>query len=447
MRSLLNPIRGEMAESEEIVPGLCRDCLAAVASAEGGACPKCGSSRVLRHPELEALTLAHFDCDAFYATIEKRDNPELADKPVIVGGGRRGVATTACYIARRYGVRSAMPMFKALQLCPHAVVIRPDMARYAEVSRQVQAIFLEATPLVEPVSLDEAYLDLSGTEALHRRSPAATLADIARRVEREIGITVSIGLSFNKLLAKLASEMDKPRGFGVIGHTEAQSFLAARPARILPGVGRVMAARLEADGFGMISALQTASPAELARRYGSQGAHLAEIAHGRDSRVVTPDRDPKMISAETTFSSDLSDPVALRAELWPLCEKVARRLKRAELSGATVVLKLKSASFQLITRRRQLPTPTQLADDIFRAAAPLLERETAPVRGKGWRRFRLIGVGVGDLEAGAAAAPADLFDTGRARRAAIEHAIDRVRERFGETSIGLGRGQRRPGRR
>jgi DNA polymerase-4 len=227
--------------------GLCRDCLSEFSAAPSGDCPRCGSARLLRHPELTGLALAHIDCDAFYATIEKRDDPSLADKPVIVGGGRRGVAATACYIARRYGVRSAMPMFKALELCPQAVVIRPNMAKYAEVSEQMQAIFLDATPLVEPVSLDEAYLDLSGTETLHRRSPAATLADIARRVEREINITVSIGLSANKLLAKLASEMDKPRGFGVIGRGEAGAFLAARPVRVLPGVGRVFAQALEAD--------------------------------------------------------------------------------------------------------------------------------------------------------------------------------------------------------
>ena len=430
-----------MAPRDDSVPGLCRDCLARL-PAEGTAdrCPSCGSGRLLRHPELETLALAHIDCDAFYATVEKRDNPALADKPVIVGGGRRGVATTCCYIARKFGVHSAMPMFKALALCPHAVVIRPDMARYAEVSQQVRAIFLDATPLVEPVSLDEAYLDLSGTEALHRHGPATTLADIARRVEREIGITVSIGLSFNKLLAKLASEMDKPRGFGVIGRAEAEAFLAARPIRVLPGVGRVMAARLEAEGFTTVGALQRASPAELVRRYGSHGGHLADLARGRDDRTVTPDRDPKTLSAETTFEADLADAEALRAELWPLCEKVSRRLKRAGLAGRTIVLKLKTASFQIVTRRKQLGTPSQLADDLYGIAGPLLDREVAGSGGKARRRFRLIGVGMSDLAAAEAAPSLDLFDTGKTRRAAIEQAIDKVRERFGDESIGLGRG-------
>lgn len=420
---------------DESAPGLCRDCLSEFSNTPAGDCPRCGSARLLRHPELTGLALAHIDCDAFYATIEKRDDPSLADKPLIVGGGRRGVATTACYIARRYGVRSAMPMFKALELCPQAVVIRPDMAKYAGVSEQVQAIFLDATPLVEPVSLDEAYLDLSGTETLHRRSPAATLAHIARRVEQELSITVSIGLSSNKLLAKLASEMDKPRGFGVIGRAEAEGFLAARPVRILPGVGRVFAQTLEADGLGTIAAVQRIPAAELARRYGSYGAHLADLARGVDPRTVEPEREAKSISAETTFEKDLRDFEALRAELWPLCEKVSRRLKNAALAGRTVVLKLKTGDFKLLTRRRQVEVPTQLADELFRVAAPLLEREA-----QGTRRFRLIGVGATDLEAAAPPAAADLFDASPGKRAAIERAMDSVRDKFGEEAIGLGRG-------
>src|SRR5258708_19135762 len=292
-----------MSAREESVPALCRDCLSRL-PADGAEehCPKCGSARLLRHPELDGLRRAHVDWESFYATVEKRDNPALADKPVIVGGGRRGVAMTACYIARRYGVHSAMPMFKALKLCPEAVVIRPRMDHYAEVSRHVRAIFLDATPLVEPVSLDEAYLDLSGTESLHRHSPAVNLADLARRVEREIGITVSIGLSFNKLLAKLASEMDKPRGFGVIGEAAAAGFLAARPVRALPGVGKVMAARLEAEGVTLVGDLQKVSPAELARRYGAHGSHLAALARGRDEREGAPARDAKPVPAATTFA-------------------------------------------------------------------------------------------------------------------------------------------------
>lgn len=424
--------------SDDSVPGLCRDCLAELPAAPEGVCPRCGSVRVLRHPELADLTLAHIDCDAFYAAIEKRDNPQISDKPVIVGGGKRGVVSTACYIARRYGVRSAMPMFKARQLCPQAVVIAPDMEKYARVSRQVQEFFVEATPLVEPVSLDEAYLDLSGTDTVHRRSPAATLGRIARRVEQELEITVSVGLSYNKLLAKLASEMDKPRGFGVIGRTEAAAFLAARPLRVLPGVGAVMAQRLEADGFRSLGDLQAAAPADLARRYGAQGARIAELARGTDERTVDPDRPAKSISAETTFEADLADAEALRAELWPLCEQVSRRLKRAELAGRIVVLKLRTASFKILTRRRSVAAPTQLADDLFRIALPLLEREVASQAG---RRFRLIGIGVADPVPAATAATPDLFSAGdHAKRAALEKAMDAVRDKFGSEAIGLGRG-------
>jgi DNA polymerase-4 len=421
---------------DDRAPGLCRECLNEFPDSAAGSCSRCGSPRVVRHPELLRLALAHIDCDAFYAAIEKRDNPGLADKPVIVGGGRRGVVSTACYIARRFGVRSAMPMFKALQLCPQATVIRPDMAKYAAVSREVQAVFLEATPLVEPVSLDEAYLDLAGTETLHRRSPAVTLARIARRIEQEIAITVSIGLSYNKFLAKLASEMDKPRGFGVTGRAEAEAYLAARPVRVIPGVGRVLAQSLEADGFVLIGDLRRAPAATLARRYGAHGARLAALARGVDERTVEPEREAKQISAETTFERDLADGAALRAELWPLCETVSRRLKRANLAGRTVVLKLRTASFKILTRRRQLPAPTQLADAIFGVLEPLLARETATRS----IRYRLIGAGVTDLAVAPAAAAGDLFGEPRAKRAAIEKAIDAVRDRFGDEAIRLGRG-------
>jgi DNA polymerase-4 len=434
-----------MAPRDDQVPVLCRDCLWHAAGGADERCVRCGSTRLLRHPELDALTLAHIDCDAFYATVEKRDNPELADKPVIVGGGRRGVALTCCYIARRYGVHSAMPMFKALALCPQAVVVRPRMDHYAEVSHRVREIFIDATPIVEPVSLDEAYLDLAGTETVHRRHPAGTLGEVARRVEREIGITVSIGLSFNKLLAKLASDMDKPRGFAVIGRDEAEAFLAARPARVLPGVGRVMAAKLEAQGITTVGALQRVSRAELAHRFGAHGAHLAELARGQDDRQVVPDREAKTLSAETTFESDLADADAdaLRAVLWPLCEKVARRLKNAGLAGRTVVLKLKTASFQILTRRRQVKQLTHLAEDLYAVAGPLLDKEVAqPAQGgvKTRRRFRLIGVGMSDLAPAESDPIRDLFDTAHARRAKIEETIDQVREKFGDESIRLGRG-------
>jgi DNA polymerase-4 len=420
-----------------LAAGLCRDCLFWLSDAEPmPRCPSCGGTRVITHPELGELTLAHIDCDAFYASVEKRDNPELSDRPVIVGGRKRGVAMTACYVARRYGVHSAMPMFKALALCPQAVVIRPDMEKYARVSRQVRAILADATPLVEPVSLDEAYLDLSGTSSVHARPAAATLADLARRIEHEIGITVSIGLSCNKVLAKLASEIDKPRGFGVIGAAEARGYLSGRPVRIIPGVGAKMAARLAADGITRIADLQALGADRLGLRYGAFGRRLAALAAGADDRVVVPDRDAKGISAETTFDRDLSTKAELEPELWRLCERVSERLKKAGLAGRTVVLKLKTDEFRILTRRHGIGHPTQYADILYQSAAALLAPEV------GRRRYRLIGVGMADLIETDAIAP-DLFAAGEPPGGRVEQVMDEVRARFGRDSIGKGRGLRR----
>jgi len=421
-----------------LASGLCRDCLFWLGESEQHSrCPSCGSTRIIAHPELGALTLAHIDCDAFYASVEKRDNPELADKPVIVGGAKRGVAMTACYVARRYGVHSAMPMFKALALCPHAVVIRPDMEKYARVSRQVRDILLSATPLVEPVSLDEAYLDLSGTASLHTRPAAATLAELARRVEHEIGITVSIGLSCNKFLAKLASEIDKPRGFGVIGAREARGYLAGRPVRIIPGVGAKMDARLAADGIVRIADLQTLGPERLGLRYGAFGRRLGALAIGEDDRPVVSDRDAKGLSAETTFKRDLSTKAELEPELWRLCERASERLKEAGLAGRTVVLKLKTSDFRILTRRQGIGKPSQSADALFRVAAALLAAEI------GRRRYRLIGAGMTDLIEIDAVAP-DLFAAPPPTGERVERVMDEVRTRFGRDSIGKGRGLRPP---
>lgn len=399
------------------------------------ACPSCGSGRVLRHPELDGLALAHIDCDAFYASVEKRDDPSLIDRPLIVGGGTRGVVTTACYIARRFGVRSAMPMFKARALCPEAVVIRPDMAKYAAVSRSVRAVFLEATPQVEMLSLDEAYLDLAGTEALHRAIPALTLARTARRIEREIGITVSVGLSHNKLLAKLASELDKPRGFGVVGRAETTAFLAAKPIRALPGIGPKSAARLASEGLESVAQLQALGPRGLRLRYGDWGERLAALARGEDARMVEPERDAKGISSETTFASDIGDRVGLEAALWPLCETLAARLKKAEAAASGVVLKLKTADFRLRTRQKRLDRPTQNAELLFRAGAVLLAPEI------GAQRYRLIGIGATALvPATELERIGDLFAPPSASDPRLDQAIDQVRARFGDAAIGKGRG-------
>ncbi len=406
----------------------CRDCLADVPG-RAARCTACSSPRIARHPELAHMAIAHVDCDAFYATVEKRDDPSLADKPVIVGGGHRGVVMTACYVARTFGVKSAMPMFEARRLCPHAHVIRPDMAKYARVGREVRAMMATLTPQVEPLSIDEAFLDLAGTERLHGTMPAKTLALFARQVESEIGITVSIGLSQNKFLAKIASDLDKPRGFSVLSLSEAPSFLAPRPATFIWGVGKATGAALGRAGFRTVADLQRADETDLARRFGAEGLRLSRLSRGIDTRAVNPDRETRSVSAETTFSTDIADFRTLERRLWELCEKVSARLKAQALAGATVTLKLKSADFRLRTRARSLGAPTQLAAKIFEAGRDLLAHET------GTTKFRLIGIGVSALAGAEHADPADLVDQRGQRSAAVEHAVDRLRKRFGLAAV------------
>jgi DNA polymerase IV len=407
------------------MPGFCRDCRRD--APEGSSrCSACGSPRLIRHPQLDALAIAHVDCDAFYATIEKRDDPTLADQPVIVGGRRRGVVLTCCYIARTFGVRSAMPMFEARRLCPHAAVVRPDMEKYARVGREVRGLMVKLTPLVEPVSIDEAFMDLSGTARLHGMSPAKALAGFAAAVENELGITVSIGLSSNKFLAKIASDLDKPRGFAVLGGEEAAQFLAPKPVALIFGVGKIAQQRLARDGLRTIGDLQCADERELARRYGAEGARLARLARGFDDRPVKADREAKSISAETTFDRDLHEFRALELKLWRLTEKVSRRLKANALAGATVTLKLKTADFRIRTRAQSLAHPTQLASRIFGAGRDLLARETDGTM------FRLIGIGVSALSDADGADFADLIDR---RAAEAEQAIDRLRKKFGDDAI------------
>ncbi len=422
---------------------LCRDCgVVNEVPVRPARCPSCGSPRLLAHAELTALGIAHIDCDAFYASVEKRDNPSLRDQPVIVGGGHRGVVLAACYIARIYGVRSAMPMFKARQLCPQAVVVPPDMAKYQAVGEQVRRLMLATTPLVEPLSIDEAFLDLAGTERLHHGCPAGTLAMLALRIESEVGVTVSIGLSYNKFLAKVASDLDKPRGFAVIGRGEAVTFLAPKPVSLIWGVGRALGERLAQDGVATIGQLQAVAERDLVKRYGVIGHRLACFARGEDERRVEPDAPARSISAETTFDGDLSDVRALADALWPLCERVAARLRHSDAAARTVVLKLKTAEFQIVTRRHRLPTQTQLAEVLYRATLPLLAREADG------RRFRLIGIGGIDLGDGKDADPADLLDPEGRRLAELERVVEAVRERLGPDAIRRGRGlAAQPGRR
>jgi DNA polymerase IV len=408
---------------------LCRDCLV-TGPARNGRCACCGSPRLLVHPERDALTIAHIDCDAFYAAIEKRDDPGLADKPLIVGGGKRGVVATCCYIARTYGVHSAMPMFKALAACPHATVIPPDMQKYARVGRDVRALLFELTPLVEPLSIDEAFVDLTGTERLHRASAAETLARFARRVEDEIGISVSIGLSYCKFLAKIASDFDKPRGFSVLGRREAKAFLADKSVRTIWGIGKVAENRLAKEGFRTIGDLQRRSEIEVMKLLGNEGRRLWQLANGFDDRSVNPERETKGISAETTFDADHADPETLRPILFRLCEKVAKRLKAADLAAESVTLKLKSSEFKLRTRSRSGLPATQLTSCLFENADALLKAELDGTR------YRLIGIGAGDLVDAAQADRGDLTgDAGMARVKSREAAVDALRDKYGADAV------------
>ena len=410
---------------------LCRDCFD-VRRRTTSRCPRCRSPRAVSHPQLERLTIAHLDCDAFYAAIEKRDRPQLRDVPVIVGGGERGVVTTACYLARIDGARSAMPMVQARKLCPRATIVRPDMAKYAREGRRIRELMLGLTPAVEPLSVDEAFLDLAGTQALHGESPAAVMARLAGRIERDVGITVSIGLASNKFLAKVASDMNKPRGFTIIDQNEAADLLAPQSVSVIWGVGDVLRAKLAADGITTVGQLQRADAADLARRYGSMGLRLAKLSRGEDARPVKAARARKSVSGETTFSTDLHRLEDLLPVLRRQAERVSASLKSKGVAGRTVVLKLKTTDFRIRTRNRVLPDPTQLADRIFAEARSLLKREADGTP------YRLLGVGVGDLAPAAGADPADLIDAMRSKRAAAERAMDRVRERFGKDALSVG---------
>ena len=419
------------------LPGFCRDCLEPVPHHVRGPvrrCASCGSPRLIRHKDLHDLTIAHLDCDAFYAAVEKRDDPSLREVPLIIGGGKRGVVSTACYIARINGVKSAMPMFKALKLCPNATVKSPDMKKYAAAGREVKAMMRDLTPLVEPLSIDEAFLDLGGTTRLHGRSAAMSLADLAQRIEAEVGISISIGLSHNKFLAKIASDFDKPRGFSIIGKDETLSFLASQPVSLIWGVGKAMQKSLAKHGISQIAQLQRLEKNDLMRRFGNMGARLYHLSRGEDSRHVSSSGETKSISAETTFFDDITDADKLSRILWQLTEKVSRRAKASRLAGQTVVLKLKTADFKTRTRNTTLSDPTQLADRIFSAANPMLLKETTGTA------FRLIGVGISHLSELEGDPVVNDLDQRTGQRARAELAMDKVRDKFGEKSVEKGRG-------
>jgi DNA polymerase IV len=412
--------------------GFCRDCLLQTKAAEKR-CLVCHSPRLLRHAELGQLSIAHIDCDAFYAAVEKRDNPELRDKPVIVGGQTRGVVATACYIARVNGVRSAMPMFKAMKLCPDAVVIKPNMAKYAEAGKHVREIMLQYTPLVQPLSIDEAFLDLTGTERLHGAPPAFSLAKLVKKIESDVGISCSVGLSHNKFLAKLASDFEKPKGFSIIGKTETLSLLAPKSVHVIWGVGQAMQKSLAQHGITTIGQLQSKEKNDLIRQFGNMGAKLFHLSRGQDQRDVSIERDTKTISAETTFDENLSSFEELEPILWNLCERVSKRAKQSGHAGSTINLKLKTGDFKSRTRAISLPDHTRLAHRIFENAKPLLLKEITG------QKFRLIGVGISNLVEIEMDDDVETLDAQNTARSKAELAIDKIRQKFGKSAVDLGR--------
>ena len=415
------------------MPMICRTCFMENLTSVADNCPSCGSSQITSHPELLELELAHIDCDAFYANVEKRDDPALKNKPVLVGGKSRGVVMAACYVAREYGIRSAMPMYKALKACPHAIIVSPNMSKYRRIGHQIRELMNTTTPLVEPISIDEAFLDLTGTRRLHGSTAAATLARLAAEIYATVGLTVTVGLSHNKFLAKLASGLGKPEGFQIIGRKETLSFLAPQHISRIWGVGKVLQKRLERDGINRVGQLQVLGGSELIKRYGKIGAQLAGLSMGEDSRMVTPGTMRKSLSSETTFTENITDFINLKQILWKQAEKVASALKKKNIGGRTITLKLKTSDFVLITRSRTLDYPTQLADIIFSTARDLLDKEANGTA------YRLLGVGLSSLEPDTVCDPIDLTETEARQRKMVENAIDDLRDRMGPNIIKKGR--------
>jgi len=418
------------------INAFCRNCLKIV-DFEHSRCEICQSSRIIAHKELFSLNIAHLDCDSFFAAIEKRDDPKLEHHPVIVGGGRRGVVSTCCYIARTYGVHSAMPMFKALKACPNAIVVKPNFEKYSKAGQQIREMMRNLTPLVEPVSIDEAFMDLSGTQKVHGDPPAMTMARLQNQIKKEIGVTVSVGLSHNKFLAKISSDQDKPSGFFVIGREETQSFLARQEIRLIWGVGKKTADKLASDGLKTIQQLQNIDPRTLVERYGETGLRLSRLAFGEDSRPVIPHSKTKSVSSETTFSDDIGDYESLEDILWKLSEKVSVRMKQKKFYGRVVTVKLKTNKFQTLTRRITLDVAGNMARTIFDEGRMLLKKE---IERDPQRKFRLIGIGYTELSSSDLQTPqVDFFDSDRARLIARESAIDKIREKYGTDVIGAGR--------
>ena len=414
------------------IVSICRECFKTF-NEEKEFCENCYSAKILNNEEIEDLNIAHVDCDAFYASIEKRDNPKLKNSAIIIGGGKRGVVSTACYVARTKGVKSAMPMYNALKLCPEAIVIKPNMQKYREASQTINKIMRDLTPLVEPLSLDEAFLDLSGTFKLHKKIPAVLLAELSKKVRDKVGISVSIGLSYNKFLAKICSDIDKPRGFSVIGRKEAVNFLKNKPVEILWGVGKTLKNKLNNDGIKTIGQIKDSDLKEIIKRYGSIGSHIHSLSNAKDNRTIKPYRKVKSISNETTFEKDTNEKNILLKILWKLCEKVSDRAKKIELGGNTINLKIKTEDFKLISRSITIDEPTQIAEIIYQSSKLLLIREI------NIKKFRLLGVGITNLKDSELCDLYDLINIQSNKDRNIELAIDNIRKRFGKNFVKKGR--------
>lgn len=381
--------------------------------------------------------ILHIDMDAFYASVEVLDNPELRGKPVIVGGTPegRGVVAAASYAARKYGVHSAMSAWQAVRLCPQGVFIRPRMSRYSEISRQFFKIFHDYTPLVEAISIDEAFLDVSGCQRLFGTAEAIGRT-IKKRIQEEIGLTASVGVAPNKFLAKLASDLEKPDGFVVITAERAARILAPLGVDKIWGVGKVTRERLALLGIRKIGELQQCTAETLAGQVGSYARTLLELAHGLDDRPVVGGGESKSIGAETTFARDIGEAAELRRQLLALADEVAKRLRDEGLRARTVNLKARYEDFTTVTRALTLPAATALTGEIRQAATVLLEQKL----GRGGRPLRLLGVSVSNLER-LEEGQGDLFaDERRARSEKLDRLLDAMQDRFGEDKIRRGRG-------
>jgi DNA polymerase IV len=370
--------------------------------------------------------IAHVDMDAFYASIEVRDDPSLRGKPVVVGGapGVRGVVAAASYEARRFGIRSAMPMARALRQCPDLVILPVDMIKYKYVSDQIMLIFDQYSPLVEPLSLDEAFLDLSGTEHVH--GPVVALGCRIKEVIRATtGLTASVGIAPRKFVAKIASDLRKPDGLVVVGQGEVEAFLAPLPIGRLWGVGPKTLEHLEAMGVGAIGDLARLGKDDLSRRFGAWGERLLDLALGRDDRGVVPEWEAKSYSHEETFPSDRGDAQFLAAVMLDQSCRVARRLRRAGAAGQIVTVKIRYGDFKTITRQRRLPRPTSLAEEIYGEAKQLF------VAAWDGRPLRLIGVGVSQAESREEAGLLFPQERIRERSRRLAETVDRIQEKFG----------------